>query len=135
QNLSAAFIEAVEQRYGGTSLGRQELDGELIEERPDALWTRALLDEISRASFNLEAMRRVVVAVDPPASSRRSSDACGIVVAGVDEESVGWVIEDATVRGLKPEEWAQRVTALFHRFQADSGKRDFLRTSTPPFGV
>ena len=119
-HLSTAFIEAVEQRYGGTSLGRQELDGEMVEERPGALWTRALLDDVSVTDFELCSMQRVVVAVDPPASSRRSSDACGIVVAGIDEEGVGWVIKDATANGLKPQEWARAVTDLFHRFKADS---------------
>lgn len=119
QNLSATFISAVEERYGGTSLGRQELDGELIEERAGALWTRVLLDEISVGTFELEAMRRVVVAVDPPASSRKSSDACGIIVAGIDEEGIGWVIRDATAQGLKPQDWARAVTSLYHRFSAD----------------
>src|SRR5690606_35412799 len=103
----------------GTSLGRQELGGELIEERAGALWTRALLDEISDGVFELQAMRRVVVAVDPPASSRKSSDACGIIVAGVDEDGVGWVIKDATARGMKPQQWARAVTSLYHRFSAD----------------
>lgn len=119
-NLSGAFIDAVEQRYGGTSLGRQELDGELIEERQGALWTRALLDEVSEFFFDLSLMRRIVVAVDPPAGSKRSSDACGIVVAGMDEQGVGWVIKDATAKGLKPQEWAKAVTALYHRFHADN---------------
>lgn len=119
RNLSATFISAVEERYGGTSLGRQELDGELIEERAGALWTRVLLDEISVGTFELEAMRRVVVAVDPPASSRKSSDACGIIVAGIDEEGIGWVIRDATAQGLKPQDWARAVTSLYHRFSAD----------------
>lgn len=119
-HLSPTFMEAVEQRYGGTSLGRQELDGEMIEERQGALWTRSLLDEVSRPGVDLSLMRRVVVAVDPPASSRRSSDACGIVVAGIDEEGIGWVLDDATAKGLKPQEWARVVTSLFHRFQADS---------------
>src|SRR5690606_22262439 len=70
--------------------------------------------------FDLTFMRRVVVAVDPPAGSKRSSDACGIVVAGVDEQGIGWVIKDATASGLKPQEWAKAVTALFHRFHADN---------------
>ena len=43
-NLAAGFLRAVEQAYAGTRLGRQELDGELIEDREDALWTRAGLE-------------------------------------------------------------------------------------------
>ncbi len=43
-HLPAAFIEAVTETYGGTRLGRQELDGELIEEVAGALWTREGLE-------------------------------------------------------------------------------------------
>ena len=77
-----AFSPACASRYGGTRLGRQELDGELIEDREDALWSRALIE----GCFVGETpeLRRIVVAVDPPASSRKTSDACGIVAAGLD---------------------------------------------------
>src|SRR5690606_19271704 len=78
-NLASGFIEALERRYGGTRLGRQELDGELIEDREDALWSRAMIEAGTAEPCEL---RRIVVAVDPPASSRGTSDACGIVVAG-----------------------------------------------------
>ena len=43
-NLAPSFVEHVLARYGGTRLGRQEIDGEIIEERDDALWTRAGLE-------------------------------------------------------------------------------------------
>jgi len=118
-NLSASFIEAVEQRYGGTTLGRQELDGEMIDDRQDALWTRALLDDAFHCLADPGSLRRIVIAVDPPASSRRSSDACGIVVAGVDQGGIAWVLQDATAQGLKPQEWAGLVVNLYHRFEAD----------------
>uniref|UniRef100_UPI0035A244B5 DNA-packaging protein n=1 Tax=Nitratireductor aestuarii TaxID=1735103 RepID=UPI0035A244B5 len=118
-NLSASFIEAVEQRYGGTALGRQELDGEIIEDRQGALWTRAQIDEAGRVQADYHAMRRIVIAVDPPASSRKSSDACGIIVAGIDQGDVAWVLQDATAQGLKPQDWARQVVSLYHRFEAD----------------
>jgi len=64
-------------------------------------------------------MRRIVIAVDPPGSSRKSSDACGIIVAGIDHWDVAWVLQDATAQGLKPQDWARLVVSLHHGFEAD----------------
>ena len=118
QNLAPDFLEAVVGRYAGTRLGRQELDGEMIEERPDALWTRELVER-SRVAAAPELVR-VVVAVDPPASSGARADACGIVVAGVDPGGVGHVLADLTVRRCKPAEWAARAVGAYRRWAADA---------------
>ena len=115
-NLAARFVRTVEARYGGTRLGRQELDGELIEDRPDALWSR---EGIEKARGEIGALRRILVAVDPPATSRRTSDACGIVVAGIDAEGRAVVLEDATMKAAKPGDWAARAVALYHTYEAD----------------
>ena len=106
-----------EQRYGGSRLGRQELDGELIEDRDDALWSRALVESV-RTPCPAE-LRRIVVAVDPPATATKTSDACGIVAAGLDPEGMVIVLADATVRAAKPQEWASVAIGLFHRLEAD----------------
>lgn len=118
-NLAAGFLKAVEQNYGGTRLGRQELDGELIEDREDALWTRETL-EAATCNRSMERLARIVVAVDPPATSRRTSDACGIVVAGVSGDGIALVLHDGTLRAAKPEAWARQAVALYHRFEADA---------------
>lgn len=118
-NLAPGFIRSIEERYGRSWLGRQELEGELMEERPGALWTRAMIEEACCHAADPRSMRRIVVAVDPPASSRKSSDACGIIVAGLDEDGKAWVLEDATMKGAKPQDWAGRVVELFHGFEAD----------------
>jgi phage terminase large subunit-like protein len=117
KNLAAGFLKAVKSRYGGSRLGRQELDGELIEDREDALWSRQMIERAQTG--HVSELRRIVVAVDPPASSRKTSDACGIVAAGLDGDGCAVVIADATVSAAKPQEWAQRAVALFHRLQAD----------------
>ena len=115
-NLAAGFISAVRNRYGGTRLGRQELDGELVDDRPDALWTRAALEAARGPRGEL---RRIVVAVDPPATSRRSSDACGIVVAGRDESDRAVILADATLSAARPQDWARRVAAVYAAHEAD----------------
>ncbi len=115
-NLSPGFIEALEVRYGGTRLGRQELEGELIEDRQDALWKRADLEAIR--SRPTAALRRIVVAVDPPAGSGPAS-CCGIVVAGLEESGRAMVLADCSVEGASPAGWAQAVVKAYRRFQAD----------------
>jgi phage terminase large subunit-like protein len=105
--------------YGGRRLGRQELDGELIEDVEGALWTRALIER-SRAVIRddgREFFRRIVVAVDPPASA--GGDACGILVCGLGADGIGYVLGDHTVRGLSPEGWARAVAAAAELWGAD----------------
>jgi phage terminase large subunit-like protein len=115
-HLAPAFLDTVVARYLGTTLGRQELDGELIEERADALWKRAQL-EACRVAAAPECAR-IVVAVDPPASANKDSNACGLVAAGRAGDLV-YVLADETVSGLSPAGWAQRAIALWRRHQAD----------------
>jgi phage terminase large subunit-like protein len=119
RNLSAAFIDHVVARYGGTRLGRQEIDGEIIDERSDALWSRAML-EGCRITKAPEALMRVVVAVDPPVSSTRRADACGLIAAGMAEGGTIYVLADDTCAGLSPQAWASKAVALYHRLAADS---------------
>ena len=116
-NLAPAFLETIAARYAGTRLGRQELDGELVEERPDALWSRALI-EAARVEA-APALERIVVAVDPPASSGRRAAACGIVAAGRAGDFV-YVLADETVSGLSPAGWAAKAIALWRRLDADA---------------
>ena len=116
QNLAEGFIAAIRARYAGTRLARQELDGELIEDRPDALWSRAVLEAAAGVYGEL---RRIVVAVDPPATSRRTSDACGIVVAALDEADRAVVLCDATLAAARPQDWAERAVALYRDYEAD----------------
>ncbi len=113
--LPDAYLERMQAEYGGTRLGRQELDGELIEDAEGALWTRDGLEAI-RAQAAPE-LARVVIGVDPPATS--TGDACGIIAAGVCAEGKGWVLADESVSGRSPEGWAQAVASAAARWQAD----------------
>lgn len=117
KNLATGFVETLKQRYDGTRLGRQELDGELVEDREDALWSRETI-EAARVATAPE-LRRIVVAVDPPATSRQTSDACGIVATGIDGEGIIVVLADATLRAAEPRRWATAAVALWHALEAD----------------
>lgn len=116
-NLSASFVEQVFTRYKGTRIGRQELDGEIVEERADALWTRAGLESCRVAAA--PELTRIVVAIDPPASSKRGADACGIVAAGRAGDGTIYVIEDASIAGATPQGWASRAITLWRKHAAD----------------
>jgi len=114
---SKQFIDTMMATYAGTRLGRQELDGELIEDVAGSLWPRDLIERSRSAGVEADGTRRIVVGVDPPISV--GGDACGIVVCGVDAGGVGHVLEDASVQGLRPEGWARAVIAAAERWQAD----------------
>lgn len=113
KHLATSFLSAVVARYRGTVLGRQELEGELIEDLPGALWTRDMFRR-----WNGGATARVVVAVDPPATSTAHSDGCGIVVAGRTEAGAA-VLRDLTLRTAAPLQWAGRAVEAFHAHKAD----------------
>jgi phage terminase large subunit-like protein len=121
-NLAESFMEEVERRYAGTRLGRQELDGVLLEDSEGALWTSSLLETL-RVEDTPE-LDRIVVAVDPPAGSKSSSDECGIVVVGVQAQGApqSWravVLEDATIQGASPNAWAQAAIDAMDRWGAE----------------
>lgn len=115
-HLPDAFVAAMDDLYGGTRLGRQELDGEMIDDVPGALWTRAGFEAVRVR--RVPALVRVVVAVDPPAGGE-DGDACGIVAAGLGADGLGYVLEDASVTGASPEGWARAVAACAARHAAE----------------
>jgi phage terminase large subunit-like protein len=120
-NLAAPFLRQIEDRYGGTRLGRQELEGEVLEDIPGALWQRSNIDKNRRPEVPSE-LQRIVVAVDPATSSEEGSDETGIVCVGVardaDGYNRGYVLADRSLRG-SPEEWARTAVSLYREFEAD----------------
>lgn len=121
-NLAQSFIDQIQRRYGGTRLGRQEIAAEVLDDAPDALWTRANLDQYRRRAQDIPKLRRVVVAIDPAAKTNEMVEdgaATGIVVAATGEDDRGYILDDATVRA-SPNGWARRAVACFDRYEADS---------------
>jgi phage terminase large subunit-like protein len=108
RHLAATVKAGAYAAYGGTRLGRQELDAELFEDFEGALWTRALIEKC-RTGAPAGAYRRVVVGVDPPASA--DGDSCGIVVCGLRADGVAEVVADPSAGGLSPEGWALKAAA------------------------
>lgn len=115
-NLSARALRKLEQQYGGTRLGRQELYAEILDDVPGALWTRTILDE-GRVR-NVPELVRIVVAIDPAVTAGENSDWTGIVVAGIGADRHGYVLDDLTVQ-TSPERWARIAVAAYERWKAD----------------
>ncbi len=113
-HLPEAFIEAIAEAYGGTRMGREEIEGEFVRDVAGTLWPAALI-EASRGAVP-ETLARVVVGVDPPASAEGT---CGIVVCGLDADGVGHVLADHSAGGLSPEGWARTVAAAAEAHGAD----------------
>jgi phage terminase large subunit-like protein len=116
-HLPAEFVLAMAETYGGTRLGRQELEGLLIADVEGSLWPRALIERSRQSGTLPRDWRRVVVGVDPPASA--TGDACGIVVCGLGHDGTGAVLADASVAGLGPEGWARAAAAAAAAWGAD----------------
>lgn len=117
-NLDPKWFANTLQRYAGTRIGRQEIDAEILEDVPGALWTRRNLDENRVRVADVPPLSRLVVAVDPAITSGDSANETGIICAGIDEKQRGYVIEDATLRG-SPDEWARRAISTYRKYEAD----------------
>ena len=117
-SLPGRFLAVMKATYGGTRLGRQELNGELLDEAEGSLWPRAMIERCRVKIGRLPVMERIVVGVDPPAGAGAGSDACGIVVAGRAGDNF-YVLADATIQGASPEKWAAAVRAATATWRAD----------------
>ena len=115
-NLSANFMKAIVGKYSGTRLGRQELDGEMLDDVPGALWQREWIDRdrVDKAPD----LVRIVVAIDPSVTSSEGADESGIVVAGKGVDGDAYVLDDKSLRGA-PHEWAREAIKAFHHHRAD----------------
>ncbi|MGH3986333.1 MAG: terminase large subunit domain-containing protein [Pseudonocardiaceae bacterium] len=132
-NLSADFLRRITNKYKGTTLGRQELDGEELDEVEGALVTAARIEELRITDgAHVPQPRRVAVGVDPSVTDTATSDACGIVVMALGSAPLrAWqgppavvegdhlyVLADATMRGT-PRRWAIRVLEVAEEWAAD----------------
>jgi len=115
-NLAASFLRRVFAKYEGTTLGRQELLAEMLDDIAGALWLRSTIDDYRVAIA--PPLVRVVVAIDPATTSGKQSDDTGIVVVGLGEDGHGYVLDDLTCHE-SPNEWAKRAIRAYHEHKAD----------------
>ena len=116
-NLAPTFLSEMSRRYAGTALARQELDGEIVDTRAGALWRRDWIEAHRVAAA--PDLKAIVVAVDPPVTATASSDACGIMVAGLGPDNRAYILSDRTIQGREPSVWARAAVAAYKDFMAD----------------
>ncbi len=127
-NLSRKFLREIENKYGGTRLGRQEIDGAILDDNPGALWKRETMIERFRVR-ELPDFIRIVVAVDPSVKGPNDAKArnsefdegvaeTGIIVVGLAENGHAYVLADYSLQG-KPHEWADAVVKAYDTWKAD----------------
>jgi phage terminase large subunit-like protein len=116
ENLAPGFFGQIIRKYEGSRLGRQELNAELLEDTPGALWNHGLI-EANRLRSAPE-MTRIVVAIDPAVTSGEDADETGIIVVGKDAKGHGYVLADVSGR-YQPIEWARLAIAAYRTNGAD----------------
>lgn len=117
-NLAPAFFDQIIRRYEGTTLGRQELLGELVEAVEGALWTRRMIDDHRVLADQVPQLENVVVAVDPATTYGEQSDETGIAVAALGSDGDIYVLGIDGMR-VPPNAWATQTVALYDLHRAD----------------
>ncbi|PHR94325.1 MAG: ATP-binding protein [Robiginitomaculum sp.] len=119
-HLSPVFMQTIFEVYGGTRLGRQELDGEILDDLQGALWTRQMIEQA--VVEHAPCLDKTIVSIDPPVTSGARADSCGIIVAGscdIGRRTLAYVLHDGTLQGLSPERWAKHAVAMWEKWDAD----------------
>lgn len=124
-NLAPPFVKSVIEKYENTRIGRQELNAEILDDVPGALWNRALIDSTrilpgsALEKIKLPDMARIVIAVDPPKEMGKSGAECGLTASGLDERGHGYLLEDFSMPGPSPEEWGRAAVLAYDKWYAD----------------
>ena len=125
RNLAETYRQTVVDPLVGTRLGRQELDGELIEDVEGALWKYSNIGP--KRVRTTPDLIRIVTSIDPAVTSNEDSDETGIVVAGTgwcickgktQPELHGFVLQDLSDR-YTPNEWARLALRAHHNQEGD----------------
>ena len=133
QNLSPVFFEAIISRYQGLRLGLQELEAEILDDNPNALFKRETIErDIVDAPPPPEKIRRIVIAIDPATTANReTSNHTGIIalaeaaapeavkagpVQNTDKKHY-YVLEDSSLIGT-PEAWGTAARLLVEKHGA-----------------
>jgi phage terminase large subunit-like protein len=115
-NLAPAFLKVIVKKYEGTRLGRQELNAEILDDNPNALWKRSNIDadRVAKAP----EMKRIVIGVDPAVTSNEDSDLTGIVAAGLGVDGEYYILHDASLI-QSPALWAHKAVVTYVSYKAD----------------
>lgn len=117
-NLSSKFIDFIKEKYEGTTLGQQEVMGEIVDMREQGMWTPQMLLFATRNPGSVVQFKRTIVAIDPAVTSHSKSDETGILVAGLDFEGNIYVLDDLSGK-FTPNGWAREALKAYGAYKAD----------------
>jgi phage terminase large subunit-like protein len=117
-NLSASYLDTITGVYEGTTLARQELYGEMLEDLEGAMWNEEMIEDARHAVYPLNTPLRII-GVDPSVAEN-PRDECGIVVCASTADHdlykrEAWVLEDASIHG-SPDTWARKVVEMARKW-------------------
>ena len=119
ENLAASALQMLEERYGSTNLGRQELYGEIIEDFDGALWNPSLIESARLPESTDIPLQKIYVAIDPAVTANANSDETGIVIVGKCYNKQFYVLEDLS--GVySADKWARIAVNSYYEYQADA---------------
>lgn len=115
-NLNPLFLERMKEKYQGTRLGRQELNGDILDDNPEALWRRSDIDD--NRCYKIPELSYVVIGIDPAATSKAGSDDTGIIAAGKDDKGHYYILGDYTIHDT-PQKWSEAAITAYHKHKAN----------------
>jgi len=121
-NLAQAFIHTITKKYENTTLGRQEIYAEILEDIEGALWKRSMINHVKSTNVEFE---RIVIAIDPAVTSKKKSkgddsdsDETSVTVVGLGRDKRGYVLDN--ISGIwTPDYWAKLAIKKYNDFGAD----------------
>ena len=116
ENLPKSFFDKIINKYQGTRLGRQELNAEILDDNPNALWNREQIENLRVTEY--PRLARIVIGVDPQGTNEEDSAETGIVAAGRSFDGQYYILEDATIKA-SPHGWGSAAVTSYNKFKAD----------------
>lgn len=117
ENLAKPFFDVIVRKYEGTNLGRQELYAEILDDIEGALWSRDMFER-NRLRELPVPLKRIVIGVDPSVTGKDTSDACGIVAAGLGADNKGYLLDSIGIIA-SPTGWARKAIGYYYQHSAD----------------
>ena len=117
-NLAESALTMLKEKYEGTTIGRQELYAEIVDDIDGALWTNKLIDRTRLQKDTEKDLSQIIVAIDPAVTANANSDETGIIVVGKDFNNNFYVLEDLSGRH-SADKWGRIAINAFYEWEAD----------------
>jgi len=117
-NLAESTLSMLKEKYEGTTLGRQELYAEVLDNLEGALWNNKMIDDARLPKDSQIEFTKIVVALDPAVTANDDSDETGIVVVGKDQQNKYYLLDDKSGK-YSPDEWGRLSVELYYTWEAN----------------